>query len=425
MAGLICACGGDSGASTFGDGISDGIDGSLEVGESSSESGDEADTTGDGDGDGDTSGDGDGDPCMGMGEIERFIWIANSGEGTVSKINTENGVELGRYIVRPDSAGSPSRTSVNRRGDVAVANRLGGVTMIRANVDDCVEQNGTPGIQTSSGPGDVLPWGQDECVAWHTPIPHGDNRPVAWTSGFVDPDSCEWQDLDVWTAWSDVALGTAVVALLDGKDGSIIQEVPIPDLPEAWSGWFGFYGGAVDKDDNFWVSQLQGGWLVKIDRATFSYTPYVVPEEGGYGMTVTPDGYVWLCGRNTHRLDPSTGMWTSVNPFGDPDSIHTGGCMGDGESKLWRGAYGQIWALDTETLTVTQQITVAQPDDDFIWGVAVDFDGFVWAIPRNGSRAYKVSPELNSVVLTAEGLVSAYTYSDMTGFALSGVGAIP
>ncbi|WP_240480215.1 hypothetical protein [Enhygromyxa salina] len=422
---VMIGCGGDDQRmETFG---SDGVNSLTTFDDTATDSGESSGSEDpSGDGDGDPTGDGDGEACGEAGtEVERFIWIANSGEGTVSKIDTGNGVELGRYIVRPDSAGSPSRTSVNRRGDVAVANRLGGVTMIRAREDDCVEQNGTPGIQTSTGANDVLPWGQDECVAWHTPLAHGDNRPVAWTAGYADPDTCDWYDLDVWTAWSDGALGTATVALLDGNDGTIIQQVAIPDLPESWPNWFGFYGGAVDSDDNLWLSQLQGGWLVKVSRSDFSYTPYTVPEEGGYGMTVTPDGYVWLCGRYTHRLNPADGTWTSVNHFVEPDSIHTGGCMGDGEDLLWRGAYGQIMAIDTETLAVTKQINVAQADDDYIWGVAVDFDGFVWAIPRNGSRAYKVSPETDSVTLTVDGLVAAYTYSDMTGFALSGVGAIP
>lgn len=393
-----------------------------------SESAGESVGDGDGDGDGDSGdGDGDADPCNGggNGEIERFIWIANSGEGTVSKIDTQTGIELGRYIVRPDSAGSPSRTSVNNRGDVVVANRLGGVTKIIADSDNCIDSNGVPGIQTSTGPADILAWGQDECVAWHTPIPHGDNRPVAWTSGYPDPDTCDWFDRDVWTAWSDTALGTATVALLDGDTGEILQQVPLPQLPESWPGWFGFYGGAVDSDDNFWASQLQGGLLVKVNRSDFSVVTYPVPVEGGYGMTVTPDGYVWLCGRYTHRLDPETGAWTSANHFAEPDSIHTGGCMGDGEGLLWRGAYGQIMAVDTETLAVVKQIPVSQVGEDYIWGVAIDFDGFVWAIPRNGANAYKVSPETDSIVLTVPGLVSAYTYSDMTGFALSNVGAIP
>jgi streptogramin lyase len=413
-AGLLCACGDDpESAQAVGDGI-----------ESLQPIGDPSETAGEGDGEDD----GNGSPCSGNGngKLERFIWIANSGEGTVSKIDTQTGVELGRYIVRPDSAGSPSRTSVNNLGDVVVANRNGGVTKIIANIDNCSESNGVPGIQTSKGPGDVLAWGQDECIGWHTPIPHGDNRPVAWTSGYADPDTCEWFARDVWTAWSDLAPGTAVVALLDGDTGEILIQVPLPELPEARPGWFGLYGGAVDSEDNFWASQLQGGLLVKINRKDFSVVTYPVPDEGGYGMTVTPDGYVWLCGRSTHRLEPDTGVWTSVEHFAAPDSIHTGGCMGDGERLLWRGAYEQIMAVDTETLAVVKQIPVAQAGDDFIWGVAIDFDGYVWAIPRNGSNAYKVSPMADAIVLTVPGLVSAYTYSDMTGFALSGVGgAIP
>lgn len=376
-----------------------------------------------------SSGDGDGDdttpPCMGGSDVESLIWIANSGEGTVSKIDTVTGVELGRYIVRSDSAGSPSRTSVNNAGDVAVANRLGGVTVIRAREENCVETNGVPGIQTSTGPADVLPWGQDECVAWHTAIPHTDNRPIAWTAGYADPDTCTWIDRDVWTGWSDGVLGTAAVALLDGNTGATIAEIPMPDLPEAHPNWFGFYGGAVDKDDNFWVSQLQQGMLVKVNRADFSYQLIPTPAEGGYGMTVTPDGYVWLCGRSTHRYDPATDSWQSSDHFADPDSIHTGGCMGDGDNLLWRGAYGSVMAIDVNSMALVKSIPVAQEGDDFIWGVALDYDGYVWAVPRNGTRAYKVDPLTDSIVLSTQGLVAAYTYSDMTGFALSGVGAIP
>jgi streptogramin lyase len=414
----LCACGDEDAHVEI---VGDGIESISSIGDPSEPAG-----QGDGAGDGDT-GDGKPAPCSGGGtELERFIWIANSGQGTVSKIDTQTGVELGRYIVRPDSAGNPSRTSVNNRGDVAVANRNGGVTKILANIGDCVESNGVPGIQTSTGPGDILAWGQEECVAWHAPIPHGDNRPVAWTSGYADPDTCDWFDRDVWTAWSDHSPGTAVVALLDGATGEIRREIPLPELPEAWPNWVGLYGGAVDGDDDLWTSQLNGGLLVEVDHSDFGVAYYPVPVEGGYGITVTPDGYVWLCGRSTHRLDPETGVWTSVKHFDESNSIHTGGCMGDGDRLLWRGAYGQIMAVDTETLEVVEQIDVSQPGDDFIWGVAIDFDGFVWAVPRNGTNAYKVSPESDSIVLTVSGLVSAYTYSDMTGFALSGVGgAIP
>ncbi|MCA9694563.1 MAG: hypothetical protein KC636_33605, partial [Myxococcales bacterium] len=85
-----------------------------------------------------------GEPCMGgeQGELESFLWIANSGEDTVSKIDTKSGVELGRYRTRPEAGGSPSRTSVNTAGAVAVANRLGGVAAFHAQTSHCKETNG-------------------------------------------------------------------------------------------------------------------------------------------------------------------------------------------------------------------------------------------------------------------------------------------
>ncbi|MCS6799014.1 MAG: putative metal-binding motif-containing protein, partial [Myxococcota bacterium] len=58
--------------------------------------------------------------------VTHFIWIANSGEGTVSKVDTRTFVEVARYITGPAGRGNdPSRTSVNTEGDVYVGNRSG------------------------------------------------------------------------------------------------------------------------------------------------------------------------------------------------------------------------------------------------------------------------------------------------------------
>ena len=104
-----------------------------------------------------------------------FIWIANSAEGTVSKLDTRTMMELGRYLTSPSGKGLPSRTSVAGDGSVAVANRSnatgwmgdggGGVTKIFASKDKCKDKNGNGMIDTSTGAMDVKPWGQDECVA--------------------------------------------------------------------------------------------------------------------------------------------------------------------------------------------------------------------------------------------------------------------
>src|SRR5687767_2954389 len=86
--------------------------------------------------------------CCGDAEWS-YIWIANSTQSTVSKINTRTLVEEGRYYTR-ETPGNPSRTSVSVDGRaVAVANRFGGVVKIWARPENCAGNN------TSSGAGDI------------------------------------------------------------------------------------------------------------------------------------------------------------------------------------------------------------------------------------------------------------------------------
>ena len=186
-------------------------------------------TEGDDDGDGDgEEGDaifdislsdlaGNGGDCPGgngmMGDdVEfSFIWIANSPQGTVSKIDTFTGVEVARYSTGPATQAEPSRTSVNLYGDVAVSNRgsqtggAGGVTKIAAREEDCIDKNGNGAIETSTGPTDIKAWGQDECVLWNIEIPsdvyqHGP-RPTAWEGAVVG--GCAAADPRLWMGWYD------------------------------------------------------------------------------------------------------------------------------------------------------------------------------------------------------------------------------
>jgi len=52
-------------------------------------------------------------------------------------------------------------------------------------------------------------------------------------------------------------------------------------------------------------------------------------------------------------------------------------------------------------------------------GSASTLNGYVWAVTQ-GTEAYRLDPADGSFEVV-KGLVGAYTYSDMTGFALSSV----
>src|SRR5262245_13968356 len=191
------------------------------------------------------TGNGDGTPSF------SYAWIANGclsfesncPNSSVSKIDTHNLVEVARYKTRADGMGNPSRTSVNLNGDMAVANRLGGgVTMIRARVEDCPDPT-----NTSSGPADVKAW-QDGCIAWHTPTSYLSQRPVAWTQGTFNDATCRWDDALVWVSGTTDGAEVEVIQL-DGETGVVLDSVIVEGLSTGYLG-MGLYGGAVDGDGN-------------------------------------------------------------------------------------------------------------------------------------------------------------------------------
>lgn len=341
-------------------------------------------------------------------DVFSHVWIANmeAFPATVSKIETVTMHEVGRYVTRPDRRGEPSRTSVNLNGDAAVANRLGGVTMVYARKEDCVDTNGIPGIQTSTGRDDVLDFGLDDCVAWHTPLEFGSNRPVAWAPGVWSEQSCRYEDNKLWTAVTNGG-PTAEVLLLDGETGAIEESIPIPEVTTTR----GLYGGAVDGDGNFWAIESLGRILVRVDRRDFTHRVWDVPEEGGYGIAVDSQGRPWVCSQVVYRFDPVQESWASAD-IGTP----AWGCMTDGVGTLWLAA-DSVTGIDTETLEVvrTLELPVAAH------GVSVDFHGKVWAVPDLNDAAFRLDPRTGEYE-TFDGLERAYTYSDMTGFGLSHAG---
>ncbi|MBC8071522.1 MAG: hypothetical protein IAG13_24555 [Deltaproteobacteria bacterium] len=265
-----------------------------------------------------------------------YLWASNSGQGTISKIDTQTVTEVGRYLTRPDGAGDPSRTSVSQSGHVAVANRSGGVTKIYADISFCNESNGTAGIQTSED-NTFLPWGEDECVAWHTPFAYESQRPVAWAQGTLDPNSCTFVNERLWTAGR---LGNQFdVLLLDGDTGAVIDQVQIPGL---MNDGYGMYGGAVDGDGNFWVSTLgSGNRLIRVDIDNMDFEVWNTPAgPHWYGMTVDDQNQVWLCSAEAARFDYDTGTFTQASVGGWT------GCMAErGDDGLLWMASGNAWSV--------------------------------------------------------------------------------
>ncbi|NIR37115.1 MAG: hypothetical protein GWO22_14340, partial [Actinobacteria bacterium] len=171
-----------------------------------------------------------------------FIWIANTGEGSVSRLSTTAPYEeVARYYTGPEmGAGSdPSRTSVNSVGDAYIANRRGtGLVRISVLGDACPDSNGDGAITTSQdlngdgvisrnlADGEMLPWGEDDCVLWFRDLDDvfpGETVVRALAAQDVaglDGDVMEY----VWVGGH----ATSMVAKIDGETGEPLFSVPAP-----------------------------------------------------------------------------------------------------------------------------------------------------------------------------------------------------
>ena len=400
-----------------------------------------------------------------IGESLPYIWVAVSSKGTIVKISTETGEVLGEYRTAPQTVTvcnvgestppNPSRTTVDNALNVWVANRIdckfvtagqlgvdgdgkpvpqtakkmGSVTYVGLKeADQCEDRNGIPGIQTSSGLGDVRDWdstltgaddfggvskAEDECILYYTRVNSPGTRHVSVNS-----------DNDVWVG----GITTREFDLIDDKTGKIIRQEP--------SAGAGGYGGLIDANDVLWSTSPHNmlRWGTSLPLVPSNFT--VLDQPGAeYGTCIDSFGNVWTTTayENTiYKYAPSGTLLgsflESVPANGSPTAQ---GCAVGKNDDVW---IAHSW---------NDGRTVGHLKNDGTWvgsvdlgeeasptGVAVDGNGNVWATGYTTQRVYRINPALGPIggVGTPIGAVdlttlalggNIYNYSDMTGSTLT------
>lgn len=389
-----------------------------------------------------------------------YIWIANSTQGTVSKIDTATATEEGRYLVDDyegvdiSTCQGPSRTSVNLAGDVAVLDRGGGLAKFYAATDSCPDTNGNGMVDTATD-ANYLAWTEDECLAWQIDVPHNGGdcdgpRTVQWTAP-EQLGECEYDDPRVWVAFCNADNDDVTVWLINGADGTVEVEVPIEGYA---CSTYGPYGGAVDAENNLWfVDRSAGQSLYRIEYGCTPMNPGDCWEsfdqpanEDAYGITIDATGRIWVAGtgNSLYNYDPATATHTSLqadldtyfanNAPADSNPENTlRGLMADEDGVLWvasinTGAWGggtNPGVLRVDPNAVPVEVDFYGPNTfsgiQHAAGISVDVDGYIWLVDTLGDQAYKFDALDPSNQTVVTGLQYPYTYSDMTGFALKSI----
>jgi hypothetical protein len=102
-------------------------------------------------------------------QIFPFVWVAVSTKGTVVKIDAESGAILGEYYSAPDGMGrDPSRTTVDKAGNVWVANRAEGADSMGSVMHIALEENGQCADRNGNG---IIDTSNDSTTSGRGPMP--------------------------------------------------------------------------------------------------------------------------------------------------------------------------------------------------------------------------------------------------------------
>ncbi|MBK6847269.1 MAG: hypothetical protein IPG96_06895 [Proteobacteria bacterium] len=320
-----------------------------------------------------------------------LIWVANSDEGTISKVDTRQLKELARYRTGP-ALPDPSRTTVSLDGDVVVANRhrVPSATKIAADPSRCTGS----GRGSSTSGTDLRDWGDDRCVLWHTPLPDGSTPRAAAFDAEEGPRG--ELSAHVWIGLYD----HEKLVELDATTGAKLGEIDTSPVKP--------YGMAVDGAHNLWVVS-NGKTAGKLHIPTRRWTQIKDPP-CSYGIAVDPQGRVWTSRDDcVARYSPTTDTWDRASVGSDNKGLAI-----DASGSVWIASGDRVIQAGMETMTRTKSVPLGASG---VIGMAVDFDGMIWAISQDDDAAIRIHPTTYATDQVPVGR-GPYTYSDMTGFQL-------
>jgi len=362
-----------------------------------------------------------------------FIWVANSGEGTIVKMNTETGEVMGEYKTSPDGTyGNPSRTTVDKDGSVWVGNRQavsGGHAAIThvglVENGQCEDRNSNGVIDTSTGLNDVKAWtdesgargvatAQDECIVHFTKTSGSDVRHIS-----VDSSN------NIWVS----GINNRVFEYVKGGkynipgSGTILRtEGPVE------GGYYGGYGGLIDSNNVIWSASNLLRWNTANPLTGPNGGNWTGYDHSSYGLCIDSQGNVFNTeyGPNVYKHAPDgTLLATFSHGTGSAQ-----GCVVDKNDDLW--VAGSLSGNTVDHLkndgTFVGSVSVGSGPT----GVAVDNNGKVWVTNHYSQTVMRIDPTagpMGADGVTKVGAVDftspdiggyLYNYSDMTGSTLSG-----
>ncbi len=318
---------------------------------------------------------------------------------TFARVDTLAREVVGVHLASFDASNvQPLVAAVDYEGNAYFGNGGSGrQTSVTKALYACIDADRDGEVLTSHGPGEILEFGDDECVAWRADLACegfgacDEARTVAYEMRVED-------DVIAERLW--VGLG-AELRELDAQTGEETGE-------SARCGFCSSNGAAVDRDGFLWIDC--GNSLCRFEtRDPGAVEEFVRPDRSSQDLTLDPDGRPWTAGYIA-SFDPAAEEWTDfgdtfghgVTATADGD-VYVGACpLGD--------VSGSFCRVDGESL----EVEVISGD---LRALAADSRGLVWGF-RGGAWVYDPGTGALDPVLDCAGdpcVGGPFHQSDFTG----------
>lgn len=307
----------------------------------------------------------------------RTLWVPNTGEGTLSKVDAQSTREIARYRV---AGATPERVAVDYDGDAWVLSpSLDGqsiLTKVAGGEDRCRDVAGD-GLQTSRDPAQLLALGEDECVLLRMPV--GDVAEVARALAVDGTGAPEL--VPRGRIWVGMQAAERVVEL-DGESGALLREVATPGLSP--------FDALFDPWGSLWLIG-RNGLLARIDPG--ADPPSVEVHEAPLdcyeldSLASDAQGILTLTGSSCEdvlRYEPARDRWQQLRTSSLLDAR---GVIVLGDNSWVTHTAGRISRVAPDPFAIEGTFTLASGAFAPLESIAIGADSFdkLWIVSSMGA----------------------------------------
>jgi sugar lactone lactonase YvrE len=304
------------------------------------------------------------------------LWVPNTDEGSVSKIDAAIAGEVERYRTR---GGRPIRVAVDQRGDAWVLDgsveARAQLTKIAGSRARCRDRDGD-GLQTSGGSDDARAPGADDCVLLELPLgAAGDDARALALDAAPAPDSER-----AGNVWIGLA-GAGRLLALDGESGAELLSLPLGD--------FHAHAGTFDDGGVLWLID-RAGYLARVDPAALppALERLSVPFAcfALDGLSIDARGQLLLTGEGCEAVmtyDPRRRSWRHA-PVPELRTPRAAAALAEHSWLVY--ASGEIARVSRDPLAIdpARSLAMAEIAPYETIALSADSTGQLWAISTQG-----------------------------------------